>query len=106
MNAMRLMLVHLSPLRLLKELLKAYPKNLRHGMPLWAETHVHVGFPMPTDARPRRLPYADSVSGAETHVHVGFPGAWVVVWSSPARSWIKPLKRDLLGAAAAADLGG
>jgi hypothetical protein len=53
--------------------LRAYPKNLRHGMPLWAETFVHVGFPMPTDARPRRLPYADSGSEAETFVHVGFP---------------------------------
>jgi hypothetical protein len=29
-------------------LIRAYPKNLRHGMPLWAETLVHVGFPMPT----------------------------------------------------------
>jgi hypothetical protein len=34
---------HILPVRILR----SYPKNLRHGMPLWAETLVHVGFPMP-----------------------------------------------------------
>jgi hypothetical protein len=50
--------------------LRSYPKNLRHGMPLWAETHVHVGFEESGGlvAGDKGMPL-----WAETHVHVGFP---------------------------------